>query len=155
MSELRTLNGFVFRKRNPAVLGVSITDGIFRKGDSIYHNNKRIDTISQIQVEGKNVEFIGKGTQGTISLQNVVVGQEVHVDKYYTTLFDRQSIDQHEYISRESQVSKDYLNSESYTSSLSSPIRKVDEHVKCKICGNDVQRDYQLKTCDKCQKGKK
>ena len=48
-------------------------------------------------------------------------------------------------------ITRKETNKQSYMDSLSKPIRNVNEHVKCKFCGNDVQRDYQKKTCDKCR----
>jgi hypothetical protein len=153
MSELRTLKA-TFRKSNPAVIGVTVTKGTFRVGESIFNDVLRVDSISQIQIDGKNADYIKENQTGVISLKNVTVGKEIKEERYYTTLFET-SPDVMEHREEDNRETKNYLESDSYIASLSSPIRKVDEHVKCKFCGEDVQRDYQNKFCDNCLKGKK
>jgi len=152
MSDLKTLKGFVFRKSNPAVIGVKITSGTFNKGDMLYHANKEVDTISQIQIDGKTVDIIEENQEGVISLKNSTIDKNISEDKiYYNISFEKTAM--HKKYSdmndKERKEFLDYLNSDEYTNSLSEDKRTVDQHIKCKVCGEDIQQENQ-QWCDAC-----
>ncbi len=152
MSELKTLKGFVFRKSNPAVIGIKVIEGTFNKGDTLYHDNKEVDTISQIQIDGKTENYIVKNQEGVISLNNSTIDKNISEDKlYYNISYDSGAMHklQSDMSKRERKKFIDHLNSDAYINSLSADKRTVNQHIKCKVCGEDIQQENQ-QWCDSC-----
>ena len=79
--KIRVLPGFVFRRSNPAIVGVEVLAGVIRPGYPLMRGDgRRLGHIQQIQSRGKPVKEATKGDEVAISIRgNVLVGR--HFDE--------------------------------------------------------------------------
>ena len=79
--KIRILPGYVFRRSNPAIVGVEVLGGVIKPGYPLMREDgKRIGTIHQIQDKGKTVQEARAGMAVAISIKgHVMVGR--HVDE--------------------------------------------------------------------------
>lgn len=76
--KIRLLKGFVFRRSDPAIVGVEILDGIIRpKYPLINSGGKRIGQVVRIQDQGKDVGEAGAGKQVAVSIDKPMVGRQI------------------------------------------------------------------------------
>ncbi len=87
------LQGYIFRRNNPAVFGAEILIGKLKQKTSVINEKgKKIGIIHQIQNEGKNLEVAAKGTQVALSIKEPTVGRQINEgDVFYTDLNSREA----------------------------------------------------------------
>ncbi len=80
-AKFQVLHGFIFRRSNPAVVGIRVLAGTIRPGYPIMRGDGRsLGRIHQIQSKGRNLDEAGKGEEVAISIEgNVLVGR--HFDE--------------------------------------------------------------------------
>ena len=77
--KIKLLKGFVFRRSDPAIVGVEILDGIIKpKYPLINSNGKRIGQVVRIQDQGKDVGEAGAGKQVAVSIDKPMVGRQIN-----------------------------------------------------------------------------
>ena len=76
--KIRLLKGFVFRRSDPAIVGVEVLDGIIKpKYPLINSSGKRIGQVVRIQDQGKDVGEAGSGKQVAVSIDKPTVGRQI------------------------------------------------------------------------------
>ncbi len=80
-AKIRVLPGFVFRRSNPAIIGIEVLGGVIRPGYPLMRaDGKKLGTILQIQSKGKPLNEAKEGDEVAISIKgNVLVGR--HFDE--------------------------------------------------------------------------
>ena len=80
-AKIKVLPGCVFRRSDPAIVGVEVLGGVIRPGYPLMRDDGReLGVIMQIQDKGKNVMEAKKGSSVAISIRgNVMVGR--HFDE--------------------------------------------------------------------------
>ncbi|MEM0379471.1 MAG: translation initiation factor IF-2 [Nanopusillaceae archaeon] len=106
LAKIQILPKCIFRRSNPAIVGVEILSGEIRKDMYLINENgKIIGRILSIQEEKKNLEFARKGDKVAISIDEAVVGRNIEEGNIlYTFLLEDQFRKYKEY--------KDYLSEE-------------------------------------------
>jgi len=93
--KIRIIPGYVFRRSNPAIVGVEVLGGVIKPGYPLMREDgKRIGTIMQIQDRGKTVQEARAGMAVAISIRgHVLVGRHVDEgDVLYTDIPERHAI---------------------------------------------------------------
>ncbi|BEP18619.1 translation initiation factor IF-2 [Pyrofollis japonicus] len=93
--KIRIIPGYVFRRSNPAIVGVEVLGGIIKPGYPLMREDgKRIGTIMQIQDRGKTVQEARAGMAVAISIKgHVLVGRHIDEgDVLYTDIPERHAI---------------------------------------------------------------
>ncbi len=77
--KIKILPGYVFRRSDPAIVGVAVLEGMIKPGYPLMRaDGKRIGTIMQIQEKGKPLPMAKKGMEVAISIQgNIMIGRHV------------------------------------------------------------------------------
>ncbi len=76
--KIRLLKGFVFRRNDPAIVGVAVVDGIIRpKYPLVNSSGKRVGVVLRVQDEGKDVGEAGAGKQVAVSIDKPTVGRHI------------------------------------------------------------------------------
>jgi len=76
--KMKILKGFVFRRNDPAIVGVEILEGIVKpKYPVINSNGKRIGAVLRVQDQGKDVPEVGPGKQVAVSIDKPIVGRHI------------------------------------------------------------------------------
>jgi translation initiation factor 5B len=71
--------GFVFRRSDPAIVGVEVLDGIIKpKYPLINSSGRRIGQVVRIQDQGKDVGEAGAGKQVAVSIDKPMVGRQIN-----------------------------------------------------------------------------
>lgn len=85
-AEILVLPDFIFRRSDPAIVGVEVLGGRIRPGyPLINENGRRIGTILDIQYEGNRVSEAKSGQRVAISIKGGIVGRNVREGrKLYT-----------------------------------------------------------------------
>lgn len=80
-AKIRVLPGYVFRRSDPAIVGIEVISGVLRPGSRIMRDDgKSVGEIMQIQSMGKPVKEAKRGDRVAISIRgNVMVGR--HFDE--------------------------------------------------------------------------
>jgi len=78
-AKIRLLPGFVFRRSDPAIVGIEVLAGIIRPGYPLMRSDgRRIGEIMQIQQMGRTIKEAKKGDEVAISIRgNVLVGRHI------------------------------------------------------------------------------
>ncbi len=76
---IRILPGYVFRRSNPAIVGVEVLEGRIRRGTPLMTGDgKKVGEIMQIQEHGKVLNEAEKGMAVAISIKGkVIVGRQI------------------------------------------------------------------------------
>src|SRR2546428_4368662 len=75
--KIRILRGNVFRRSDPAIVGVEILEGVVRpKYPLVNEDRKRIGTIVHVQDQGKDVPEAGGGEKGAGIIDKPPVGRD-------------------------------------------------------------------------------
>ena len=70
--------GLVFRKNNPAIVGVEVLAGnLVTEAKLINSEGKVVGTANQIQKEGKHLKVLEKEEQAAVSFNGVTIGRQV------------------------------------------------------------------------------
>ncbi len=76
--KMKILKGFVFRRNDPAIVGVEVLEGIVRpKYPVINGSGKRIGVVLRVQDQGKDVAEVGAGKQVAVSIDKPIVGRHI------------------------------------------------------------------------------
>ena len=78
--KIKIIPGYVFRRRNPAIVGVAVLAGKIRPGYPLARAKdlRSIGEIMQIQDQGKPIPEATKGMEVAISIRgNIMVGRQV------------------------------------------------------------------------------
>jgi len=76
--KIKLLKGLIFRRNDPAIVGVEVLDGIIKpKYPLINSSGRRIGQVIGIQDQGKAVEEAGAGKQVAVSIDKPVVGRQI------------------------------------------------------------------------------
>src|SRR5712692_2989245 len=76
--KVRLLKGFVFRRSDPAIVGVDVLEGAIKaKYPLVNSEGKRIGVILRIQDQGKDVSEAVSGKQVAVSIDKPMVGRHV------------------------------------------------------------------------------
>lgn len=76
--KMRLMKGFVFRRSDPAIVGVEIVDGVIKaKVPLVNSEGKRVGTVLRIQDQGKDVSEASAGKQVAVSIDKPMVGRHV------------------------------------------------------------------------------
>jgi len=80
-AKIKVLPGCVFRRSDPAIVGVEVLEGVIRPGYPLMRDDGReLGVIMQVQDKGKNILEAKKGSSVAISIRgNVMVGR--HFDE--------------------------------------------------------------------------
>ncbi|HWQ17910.1 MAG TPA: translation initiation factor IF-2 [Sulfolobales archaeon] len=87
--KLRIIPGYVFRRSDPAIVGVEILGGVIRPGYPLMREDGRsLGTIMQIQDAGKTINIARTGMSVAISIRgNILIGRHVNEgDIIYTDI---------------------------------------------------------------------
>ena len=74
--KIKVLEGYIFRKSNPAVVGVDVLAGTLKAGSPLMKESF-VDNAKSIQHEGKNIQEAAKGQSVALAMQKVTVGRQV------------------------------------------------------------------------------
>jgi translation initiation factor 5B len=76
--KIRILKGNVFRRSDPAIVGVEILEGVVRpKYPLVNEDGKRVGTVVHVQDQGKDVPEAGVGKQVAVSIDKPTVGRHI------------------------------------------------------------------------------
>ncbi|HYY90883.1 MAG TPA: translation initiation factor IF-2 [Candidatus Dormibacteraeota bacterium] len=76
--KIRLLKGFVFRRSDPAIVGVEVLDGMIKpKYPLINSSGRRVGQVVRIQDQGKDVGEAGAGKQVAVSIDKPMVGRQI------------------------------------------------------------------------------
>ncbi len=76
--KIRILKGFVFRRSDPAIVGVEVLGGIIRPKYPLVNNSgRRVGVVLRVQDEGKDVPEAGVGKQVAVSIDKPMVGRHI------------------------------------------------------------------------------
>ncbi|GAY25526.1 translation initiation factor IF-2 [Desulfurococcaceae archaeon AG1] len=87
--KIRIIPGYVFRRSDPAIVGVEILGGVIRPGYPLMREDGRsLGTIMQIQDAGKTINIARTGMSVAISIRgNILIGRHVNEgDIIYTDI---------------------------------------------------------------------
>jgi len=77
--KIKLLKGFVFRRSDPAIVGVEVLDGTIKpKYPLINSGGRRVGQVVRIQDQGKDVGEAGAGKQVAVSIDKPMVGRQVN-----------------------------------------------------------------------------
>lgn len=74
--KFEVIRGFVFRRSNPAVVGVRVLEGKLKKGIEVMGKKGRIGRVMALQSEGKNLEEAEKAQEIAVSIEGAVVDKD-------------------------------------------------------------------------------
>jgi translation initiation factor 5B len=79
--KIRVLPGYIFRRSDPAIVGVEVLGGVIKPGSPLMREDgRRIGFIMQIQERGRGIDIARTGSSVAISIRgNVMVGR--HFDE--------------------------------------------------------------------------
>lgn len=76
--KIELIPGYVFRKNNPAVVGVKVIAGRIRPRTTlITPENKKIGTIQQVQDKGETISEARIGAEVAVSIKGATVGRQI------------------------------------------------------------------------------
>ena len=77
--KIAVIPGYVFRRSDPAIVGVEVLGGVIKPGYRLVKaNGKEVGVIMQIQDKGKPIQVAKKGMSVAISIEgNVIVGRHI------------------------------------------------------------------------------
>lgn len=90
---VRIMPGFVFRRSDPAIVGIEVLGGRIRPRTQLLNvDGKIVGTISQIQDKGRSLEEAAKEAKVAISLKEPTVGRQIHEgESLYVALAEREA----------------------------------------------------------------
>lgn len=93
--KIKILPGYVFRRSNPAIVGVRVLEGVIKPSYPLVRSDgRKIGRIAQIQDRGKAISKAIKGMEVAISIEgHVVIGRHVKEgDELYVDVPDEHAI---------------------------------------------------------------
>ncbi|ACB39570.1 translation initiation factor IF-2 [Pyrobaculum neutrophilum] len=91
--KIQILPGYVFRRSNPAIVGVKVLAGTIKPGVTLVKDGKEVGRVMQIQKSGKPVGEAAAGDEVAVSIQgDVMVGRQIKEgDVLYVYVPDEQA----------------------------------------------------------------
>ncbi|MEM4256877.1 MAG: translation initiation factor IF-2 [Candidatus Diapherotrites archaeon] len=84
-AKIKVLEGFVFRRSEPVIVGIKVLEGKLKKGVSLMKKNKVIGKVLALQSENKNIEEATKDMEIAISIEEAVLDKDFSEgDELYT-----------------------------------------------------------------------
>ena len=81
--KFKILENCIFRKKNPAIIGIECIYGIVKPGKTIINENGEVlGTIKTLEDKGKKLEKISKGEDCAISIPNLSIGKLVDENSF-------------------------------------------------------------------------
>ncbi len=93
--KIRIIPGYVFRRSNPAIVGVEVLGGVIKPGYPLMREDgRRVGTIHQIQDRGKTVQEARVGMAVAVSIRgHILVGRHINEgDVLYTDVPERHAL---------------------------------------------------------------
>ncbi len=91
-AKIYILPGTVFRRSNPAIVGVEVQNGKLRPGVYLMRGDGKIlGRIESIQDEGKNLRELKKGERAAVAISKVMVGRHFDEGDYLYTYIDEET----------------------------------------------------------------
>ncbi|MEM0441194.1 MAG: translation initiation factor IF-2 [Candidatus Caldarchaeum sp.] len=89
--KIKILKDFIFRRSEPAIVGVEVLAGEIKPGISLVNSvGKVVGVLSQIQDRGQPVSLAKAGAKVAVSIKDGVVGRNIHGDEIlYVGLSER------------------------------------------------------------------
>jgi translation initiation factor 5B len=85
--KFKVLEGFIFRRSNPAIFGIEVLVGKLRQKVQVMNSDgKVVGTVHQIQDKGKPMEEAPRGAQVAISMMEPMVGRHIFENDILYTL---------------------------------------------------------------------
>ncbi len=77
-AKLEILPGYIFRRSNPAIVGVRIIEGILKPDTPLMREDgKVVGRVRSIQSEGRSLDMVKGGDEVAISIEGAVVGRHI------------------------------------------------------------------------------
>ncbi|MFN3803917.1 MAG: translation initiation factor IF-2 [Pyrobaculum sp.] len=91
--KIQILPGFVFRRSNPAIVGVKVLAGTIKPGVTLVKDGREVGRVMQIQKHGKPVNEATAGDEVAISIQgDVMIGRQIREgDTLYVQIPEEQT----------------------------------------------------------------
>lgn len=84
-AKIKFLEGFIFRRSSPAIIGIKVLEGKITKGVTLMKKGKVVGKVLALQSEGKNIEEATKDMEIAISIDEAVVDKDFSEgDELYT-----------------------------------------------------------------------
>jgi translation initiation factor 5B len=78
-AKIRIIPGFVFRNRQPAIVGVEVLAGVLKVNTPLASEDRKdVGKVKQIQKDGKNINQIKTGDKAAISMDEPTVGRQIN-----------------------------------------------------------------------------
>lgn len=75
----KIMDGYIFRRSNPAVFGVNVLKGKLRQKSSVMNSSgKKVGTINQIQEKGETFDEVQQGSEISVSMKEPTVDRHIH-----------------------------------------------------------------------------
>jgi translation initiation factor 5B len=76
--KIKLMKGFVFRRSDPAIVGVEVLDGVIKpKYPLVNESGRPVGSVVRIQEQGKDVNEAGAGKQVAVSIDKPMVGRQI------------------------------------------------------------------------------
>jgi len=75
--KIQILPNFIFRKSNPAIVGVEVLLGTLRPDTPLMKDGKKVTVVKGIQEENESISEAPKGKQVAVSLEGVTIGRQI------------------------------------------------------------------------------
>ncbi|MDJ0272914.1 MAG: translation initiation factor IF-2 [Candidatus Caldarchaeum sp.] len=80
--KIKILKDFIFRRSEPAIVGVEVVAGEVRPGVQLVNKaGKTVGLLSQIQDRGQAISLAKEGMKVAVSIRDAVVGRTIHGDE--------------------------------------------------------------------------
>lgn len=89
--KIKVLKDFIFRRSEPAIVGVEVVAGEIKPGVELVNSmGKIVGTLSQIQDRGQPISIAKEGAKVAVSIKEGVIGRNIHGDEIlYVALSER------------------------------------------------------------------
>jgi translation initiation factor 5B len=85
-AKIQAMPDHVFRKNDPAVIGVKVLEGVLTPGCTLMdENGERIGTLKSIQEENEKIEEAERGSQVAASIQGPTIGRDLEKSQVMLT----------------------------------------------------------------------
>ncbi|MEM3370885.1 MAG: translation initiation factor IF-2 [Candidatus Woesearchaeota archaeon] len=76
--KIQILPNFIFRKSNPAIVGVEVLLGTLKPETPLMKDGKKVTVVKTIQEENQSIPAAVKGKQVAVSLEGVTIGRQLN-----------------------------------------------------------------------------
>ena len=91
---IRILSGFVFRKRQPAIFGVEILEGVLKINTPMQlENGKAVGKVRHLEKEGKNIPMARTGDKVAVSMDEPTVGRQINEGDVLISIITSRNVD--------------------------------------------------------------